>query len=174
MEEYNRSLCCSKMGLGNMGFAYANRSACFFNMTMFDKCLMDIDFAIKAGFSDQENERMMEKLENRRIDCNKLIDEGEIVRTAEPKLSYAPNPKVSVFANAVKIQTHPFFQTREVIATEDLRVGDTILVEPIYIGESLVEKYKTCTFSLKFDTNLIPCGHCTIAMFCPNCVSNKN
>lgn len=79
-QEYNRSLCYSKMGLGNMGLAYANRSACFSNMKMYDKCLIDIDLAIKAGFPDQKIEELMEKLKNRRIDCNKLIDEDELVR----------------------------------------------------------------------------------------------
>lgn len=140
---------------------------------MYKQCLIDIDLAIKAGFPDQKKECMMEKLENRRIDCNKLIDDGDFVETVNPKLSYAPNPKCPQFANTVKVQTHEFFQTREVIATANLKVGDTILVEPIYVGEAPVGKYKTCTFCLKCDTNLFPCEDCIIAMFCSNCERNN-
>lgn len=49
MDYYNKSLCFAENGSPNISLAYSNRSACFFNMKMFDKCLIDIDLAIKTG-----------------------------------------------------------------------------------------------------------------------------
>lgn len=50
MELYTQSLCYAQPGTQNVGLAFANRSSCFFEMKMYDKCLRDIELAEKANY----------------------------------------------------------------------------------------------------------------------------
>lgn len=168
MEQYNKSLCFAKPGSENISLAYANRSACFYHMEMYDKCLIDIDLAKKANYP----QRLMEKLDDRQAKCQKFINDGRLVQTHVPKLSFKPNKAIPVLANSVKVE-YDDRRGRRIVATEDLNIGETIFLEPSYVGESYAEKYKTCSICLHLNENLVPCADCTVAMFCyGKCDSN--
>lgn len=169
MVNYNKCLRFAESESENIGFAYANRSACYFNMKMYDKCLIDIELAKNGNYP----ERLMEKLNKRRRECEELIKNGRSIGDNEPKLSFEPNKDYPALANSVKIETSEHDGYR-VIATEKLSVGQTIFVEPYYVGELYAEKSMTCNICLKSNGNLIPCKYCTAAMFCHGkCTNNE-
>lgn len=167
MEQYNKSLCFAENKSENISLGYGNRSACYFHMEMYDKCLIDIELAKKADYP----QRLMEKLNKRRIESEKLI--GKCVADPKPKLSFEPSKQIPVFANSIKIEPNDRDGHR-LIATTDLHVGETIFLEPSYVGESYAEKYLACNICLNLNENLIPCTKCTVAMFCHDKCENND
>lgn len=169
VEFYNRSLCFTEIKGENISLAYANRSACFFDMKMYDKCLIDIQLAIKSGYP----QNLMEKLEKRRKDAEKFINQGLQVQANKLKSKFEPNERIPMLANSVH-----FVRDREgdpkLIAKKNLQVGQMILMEPYYVGESYVGKYTTCNICLKSTANLIPCSKCVVAMFCHGVCENND
>lgn len=65
MKFYNNSLCTAEIASENVSLAYANRSLCFLKLSMYDKCLVDIELAINANYPKQ----LWSKLEERRAFC---------------------------------------------------------------------------------------------------------
>lgn len=161
MDKYNRSLCFAENDSENVALAYANRSSCYLRMEMYDKCLVDIDLAKKAKYP----EHLDAKLEKRRSDCVKSIDDGIQSVSREAKLSYESHKDYPGLVNSLMIVNDSKYG-RGVFTTEDIDVGVTVLLEQMYIGESYVRKYETCTVCLKSNTNLVPCSTCTFAMLC--------
>lgn len=161
MKQYNFALCFAKHGSEEMALIYANRSACFYNLKMYEKCLIDIELAKKANYP----ESLMEKLNTRKVNADDLIAKGLSVAGYNPKLSYDVSEQIPVMANAVKIDIDEH-RGRRVIATKDLSVGEIILSEPIYVGQSIGGEYTCCNICVKDAANLIPCKNCTRAMFC--------
>ncbi len=161
MDKYNRSLCYAENDSENIALAYANRSSCYIYMKLYDKCLVDIDLAKKANYP----EHLESKLKKRGEDCVKSIGDGLQSPNVEAKLSYEPHKDYPGLANNLVIVSNPK-HGRGVFTTKDLDVGETVLLEPMYFGESFVRKYETCTVCLKSNINLVPCKKCTFAMLC--------
>lgn len=161
IECFNKCLAFAEIGSDIHGNAFAKRSSCFYHLKMYDKCLIDIELAKKANCS-----RNHMKALNQRIDeCKKFVNDGNLMQSNGPQLSYEPNEQLPILANAVTIEITPGGQQR-IIANADLKVGDTIFVEQCDIGETHASKYKNCALCFKSTENLIPCGQCTAAMFC--------
>lgn len=168
MKLFNKSLCFAENGSEAMGLAYASRSAWFFQKKMFKKCLTDMELAKENNYP----ERLMHKLESRKIKCQKLMEtEEDAGEVADPKLSYEPNEMFPCLANVVDIRNNAEFG-RHIVATEAIGVGETIMVEPCYYGDTLKNRYKLCNICLKENGNFIPCKKCTQALFCPECFEN--
>lgn len=161
MDKYNRSLCYAENDSENIALAYANRSSCYLYMKMYDKCLVDIDLAKKANYP----EHLESKLKKRAEDCLKSIDDDLQATNIEAKLSYEPHQDYPGLVNNLVVVSVPKYG-RGVFTTKDLDVGETVLHEPMYFGESFVRKYETCTVCLKSNINLVPCKKCTFAMLC--------
>lgn len=70
MKYYNLSLRFAEIGTENVGLAIANRSHCFLKLEMFDKCITDIDMALKANYPKNKTA----KLEDRRAYCLQQIE----------------------------------------------------------------------------------------------------
>ncbi|XP_037046215.1 SET and MYND domain-containing protein 4-like [Bradysia coprophila] len=168
MECYNKSLCFAAMGAEPMGLAYANRSACFLEMKMFKRCLADIELAQQNKYPG----KLMKKLENRKMECLKLMesedDQGE---RWSAKLDFEPNVKVPCMASVVDFRSNDV-SGRHIVATEDIEIGKTVMVEQCYFGVTQYDHYKICNICLKVNQNLVPCSKCTSALFCPDCKEN--
>lgn len=170
MECYNKSLCLSEVGSENISLAYANRSTCFLEMKLFDRCLFDIDLAINAGYPKDK----MDKLEKRRSDATKAIEDGHLVQPHNLNSHFNSNKKVPVVDNAIQIENDPENgNNKRFIAAEDISVGQTIYMEPCLIGVPLAGKYLMCNICLHQNECLMPCNKCTVAMFCVKCKKNK-
>lgn len=160
-EKYNRSLCFAENGSEHVGLAYANRSACYFKLKMYNECLIDIELAKKANYP----EHLMPKLEKRKDECLKAIAEGKQVQINVPKLSYERHTQFPGMANVLEMKVDGEIG-RHIVTTKDLNIGETIILEDIYIGEVFTTKFEKCAMCLKSNANLIPCSTCTFTLLC--------
>lgn len=168
MEMYNRSICAAEtMPSRTISLAYANRSACFFGMKNYDKCLIDIDLAKKANYPLN----LMPKLDQRKEDCLQFIASGDQVVPFVPKLSFESHEKFPCMANILEIKRNDEFG-RHITSKCDIAVGQTVLIEEAYMTAHRYEKFRRCDSCMKKDVNLIPCNKCSQAMFC--CIECQN
>lgn len=166
---YNKSLCYAENESENIGFAYANRARCYLLMGMYEKCLIDLRLAKQNNYP----EHMMYKLQYREQMCMEAqkSNEGDTSEKSDQKLDYQANEKFPCLANVVKIQNNSQYG-RHLVATEDIEVGNTVMVEQCYFGEIVKNPYDSCNICLKRNGNFIPCKTCANAMFCSDCVNN--
>lgn len=168
MEFYNKSLCFATMGSESMGLAYANRSACFLEMKMFERCLVDIELAERNKYP----RKLMYKLRSRKVECLELMkSEEDQGASGSPKLDFQPNEKFPCMASVVDFQTNAEFG-RHIVATEDIEIGKTLLVEQSYFGVTQYDHHQLCNICLKKNLNFVPCPTCTNAQFCADCKDN--
>lgn len=158
---YNTSLCYAENFTESVGLAYGNRSACFLHLQMYEKCLTDIDLAIKAKFPEQ----YMPKLEKRKADCLKLIEENGQSAIKEIEMSFEAHANYHGMANVLQIQQSVKYG-RHVTATEKVGVGKVLFMEKAFLSTH-EGKYKRCDACWKTNVNLVPCTKCTSALFCP-------
>lgn len=158
---YNKSLCFAENGSENIGLAFGNRSACFFNLKMFNKCLIDIDMALKSNYPD----RLVEKLETRRNNGLKLIEDGLEFVPNVPVLTFEPKMMFPSMGNILQIEKNKKFG-RLIKTNADVAVGETVLVEKAYVNKVIIDKYIRCNICYRLETNLVPCKDCTDDMFC--------
>lgn len=169
MDKYNRSLCYAESDSGNVAFAYANRSSCYLRMKMYDKCLIDIELAKKANYPKHLNH----KLEKRVMECKESKEDSSPADSNEAKLSYESHKDCPGMASNLRIVSDSKYG-RGVVTTKDIDVGETVVLEKMYFGESYVRKYETCTVCLKSNINLVPCGTCTFALRCYDVCKNAD
>lgn len=160
---YNRSLCLAKLGSEQMGIAYAKRAQCFFQLKMYDKCLMDLDL---ARFSSYPKEHF-DLLSMREEECLKKMADGTVTASIIPALSFNPHKKYPEMANVLKIHRASDDQW-QIVATKDICVGQIILVEKSFVS-TFTESYKKCCVCSITLTNLVPCNGCSKALLCAEC-----
>lgn len=161
MERYNESLCFAAQGSKNVGWAYANRSACFFNMKKYKECLVDIELAKSGGYSDC----LIPKLDERKIECLKRIEEDPQSSQPTVKLSFEPHKDFPCMANVLEIKRSGN-GNYAVVAKEDIGERQTIMIDKPYLSYLYKRYGSKCSICLKDETNLVPCKKCAIAMFC--------
>lgn len=166
LECYNQSLCFAETDTENVPLAYGNRSACFFRMKIYDKCLIDIELAKESNYPKEK----LPKLEERQVKCSKLIETQ--IHQMKPKLDFEPDEKFPGMANILQIKRN--VEMGRYISTKfDIDVGQIVLIEPFFVASpwsatqfSFDEKYKGCNVCLNRESNLVPCKECTSALFC--------
>lgn len=164
-ENWNMSLCFAKNRSKLLGVIYRNRAMYFFKMKMFKNCLIDIELA-------REHHCPLEKLTEMHNVCLMSFqmqkDQSECV---EPKLDFKANANFPSLSCNVEILYNNEYG-RHVIATDNIGVGKTVMVERSYLGENALDRYKTCTICRKTRINLKPCRSCTKALLCLDCETN--
>ncbi|XP_055296607.1 uncharacterized protein LOC129565611 [Sitodiplosis mosellana] len=160
---YNDSLCYAEPGSENISLAYANRSACFLHLKKYAQCLVDIELAESAGYPAH----LMPKLQKRKADCLKLIEEGAQEPDDRLKLSFEADKNFPCMVNVLKIEKNAKGNLI-MVAKEDIGVGKTIAAEKSF-ATCLYSKFGwRCNICMKEDANLKPCNKCNVAMFCSN------
>lgn len=71
LDFYNQSICWAEDTGEELAIGYANRSAVYFEWKLYDLCIENINFAVQAGCP----ERLMDKLNQRKAECEKCISE---------------------------------------------------------------------------------------------------
>lgn len=61
IECYNKAICFAETGSEELSLAFANRSAIYFGLHLYDACLKNIKIAKEAGYP----KRLMRKLDER-------------------------------------------------------------------------------------------------------------
>lgn len=168
IESYNGSLCFAEIGaVESISLAYANRSACFLQLKMYDECLADIQLAIQSKYP----EKLMPKLEKRKAICLEQIGRNDRSATIGAELSFESNENFSCMANVLQIKHTDEFG-RHITAKSDIGVGKIVLKENATL--SIGDKYRRCDTCWKSNVNLIPCTKCTSVLFCPGqCEQNQ-
>lgn len=165
MKFYNESLCYAKIESKTLGLAYANRANCFLKLKMFKKCLADIELALANHYPEHQ----AKKLEARKMECLKLMEiEDDQSDSNAAELDFEANEQYPCLANVVTMQKNDEIG-HHLVATADIEVGKTVMIEQCYVGVTKNDHYKLCNVCLKENQNLIPCKKCTSALFCADC-----
>jgi hypothetical protein len=176
--KYNESLSHAVEASEAMGLAYANRSAVYFEMKLYEKCLKNIELAKENGYP----EKNMHILEKRSLKCVELInDQGDQEEKLENpfdfvKLSHKENPRLPFVVDCLELKQNEEFG-RYIVATRDFNVGEILAIEdPFfrviksdsrYNSCQEMNKYQRCAVCLKDNLmDLIPCSTCVSTMYC--------
>lgn len=174
MQEFNITLLSAPRWSDEIGLAYANRSACFFQLNMFQECLADIKMAKRSNYPVH----LMNKLDARASKCEAL--KGANVKSVlfspcKPSLSFEEHDKFAGVANCLEIRKNDEFG-RHVVATSDLKIGQTILIEqpfsivPQKCCGNYFDRCFHCFGKLK---NFITCENCITGFYCnEDCMRN--
>lgn len=173
---YNKSLCSAENGSEAMGMAYANRSAVYFELKLYDKSLANIDRARTSGYPN----RKLRTLDARTRKCLEKITtgcEGDAVNNPYDfiKLSYEFNPKISNVANCLELKTNEKFG-RHIVTNQELKVGDIVAMEQPYFKIIKCDSrydccedtnaFQRCAFCLRSNLlELIPCETCSCSTY---------
>lgn len=165
---FNESLCFAEKGSQNIGIAYANRSACFFNLKMFDKCLIDIDLAIENNYP----KHLVWQLEKRKQICLQYCANETPAQEYTLTLDFGANERFMGLSSAVKIQKDAD-NLPSVVASQNIDVGQIVGIDEAFTKTSYTIYGWKCNICLRSSPNLVPCKKCTTAMFCSECVDNN-
>lgn len=174
LELFNKSVCFAPEGSNQLCKAYADRSAVYFSLKMYDLCLKNIKMARKNKYPNS----LMFRLDDREAKCmNEMENRNEKLKNEfnglKPKLSYPAHEKLPFIANCLDVTF-----TRDtgycVVATTDLKVGDVVAIEKPFCASSMDFIHNICCANCykENDLDLIPCSNCHFAMFCsPQCLA---
>lgn len=190
LELYNQSLCFAEIGSVNVGLAYAGRSACFSQMQMHDKALIDVEFAKISKLP----ERLMLQLKERKRQSLKILNSIEQSKTLEissspeyseihsknlinnlksdSKSNYSGNPNYPCMSDVLELQQNQRFG-RHLIAKCDIPAGQTVLIEEDFVSIRS-DSRRVCYTCFHDNSNLIACPQCPDAMFCSADCMNRN
>lgn len=167
LEFYNKSLCFASTRSQNIALAYGNRSAVYFELKDFGKCLENTKLACDAGYPTEKLGRLME----RKRRCVESMKQQQASDDDDPwnffKLTYPPNKKYPAIAGCLELHKNEKYG-RHIIANRDLMPGDIIAIEETPFNGLTVEgSYIHCANCLKSNKmSLIPIETCARAMFC--------
>lgn len=168
--KYNESLCFAEHGSENLGLTYANRSAVYFEMKLYEKSLKNIEHA-RQNCYPKENFIVLEKREEK---CRDFLKTQKEKSAFEPwkffKLSYPPNKKLPFVAECLEVKINEKYG-RHVITNAALNVGDIVVIEKPFCSILLSQSklynipesniFQRCSGCLKENSlDLIPCSSC--------------
>lgn len=172
--KYNESLCFAEPESENVGLAYANRSAVYYEQRLYDRCLRNIELA-KSQHYPENNFGILDKREEK---CKEMMMK-EIRKSLDPwnfyKLSYPPNKKIPFIVDCLELKSSEKFG-RYVVTNRSLKVGDIVSIEKPFCSVLLSESkfhaipdsniYQRCTGCLRDNgLDLIPCISCSKGLF---------
>ncbi|XP_031617133.1 uncharacterized protein LOC116337000 [Contarinia nasturtii] len=159
-ELFNQALRFIDKKSPQMGVIFLKRAQCFFNMNMYEQCSADAYLARESNFPNN----FLSDLDEYHNNCFEFIKQNE--RKAQTiKLSIDADKEYPCMANVVKIIKNDI-HGMEVVATSDIDIGQTILVEEAFTSISNSFDTTTCFTCQKTCANFIPCERCVDVMFC--------
>lgn len=175
--KYNESLCFAVVGSEAVGLAYANRSAVYFELKLFDKSLSNIELA-KSNNYPEKNFPILDK---RTEKCHEQIKAENVTRQdTSPydfiKLSDDAKPTLPFVASCLELKTSEKFG-RFIITNRDIKVGEIVAIETPHFrvlkSDQRYErcqqfnKFQRCSFCLEDNSmDLIPCEGCSSGSSC--------
>lgn len=182
--KYNESLCFAEAESENLGLAYANRSACFFEMKLYDKCLTNVKLARENGYP----EKNLDTLKKREQKCIEAIKQQRTESKPTDalsffKLSHPHNKKLPFVSECLELNIDKKYG-KHIVTNRALKVGDVVAIDtPKFKVIKADSRYATCFESnvlqrcgncLKDNLlSLIPCTSCCKTMYCSiDCMSS--
>lgn len=148
----NKSVCFAESPQ-SLSAAFADRSAVYLQVKMFEKCLENIELSRSHGKID--------KLKDREEKCRELMTNSFDDPYKFFQLTYPANDKIPFIVNCLELrESHKF--GRYVVSNKNLRIGDVICIEePFY---KFIDKefcYRRCANCLSSNSfSLISCSTC--------------
>lgn len=159
--EYNKSICCAPSKSKELGLAYANRSAIYFEVQMYRKCIDNISMARGSCYPHDK----IKTLDDREEKCRQQLKTGLPDENFDVwdffKLSYKANKKIPFIIDGLELDEDKK-HGRMIVTTRDLKAGNVIAIEePCFmVLDDIALKYR-CSFCLKNNHySLIPCEKC--------------
>lgn len=163
MLKYNESLCYAEPNTETMGLAYANRSAIYFEMKLFDNCLRNINLA-KDNKYPGPNAEILSKREEKCLMALKQLNREECAPDNQPffKLSYPSHKKIPFIIDCLELKQDNTYG-RHIVTNKSLKIGDIVAIEKsfckIVLNEFIQQICSWCFNSNMMD--LLPCHMCT-------------
>lgn len=166
--KYNESLCFARLGSENLGLAYANRSAVFFEMKLFGNSLKNIALAREFHYPPTK----MEILTQREEKCQDMSKQQ--IQPINPwnffKLSHKTNRKLRCAIDYLEFRSNDKFG-KHIVTSRNIKVGDVLVIEKPFCSVLLSEsrfveidrtnKFQRCAECLMDNQlDLIPCESC--------------
>lgn len=167
---YNLSLLHSPLNSTAYYLAVSNRSAVYYSMKKYKACLNDIDTVISMNVPQELSNR----LKKRKTLCEQALLKENEKNEAHPDLNNVLSLKCSkdsryLSASSKLEVTFSKEMGRQVIAKEDINVGEVLVDEEPYFVLLLKSQYLlACSYCLSRNLNLLPCDSCCYALYCSN------
>lgn len=163
---YNKSICYAKTDTEDLSVGYANRSAVYFELKLYDICLQNIELARNESAYPM---RLDEKLQRREAKCHELLASHDTKPSKPliPELSFPPHDRIPFIADCLELHQNEKYG-RHVVATRDIQIGQIIAIEePFCTTVDVDQQYECChNCGLENCQSLIPCRNCPHVMFC--------
>lgn len=170
LECYNQSLCFAESGSKFFGLAYANRSAVYSELKLYENCLRNVELAKQNRYPTES----LHKLQKREDLCMVMINNKDNLTPSNVpigaeylKLNHKANEKLPFIADCLEMKTSKVFG-RYITTRSPLRPGDIVCSEDPFTKVLLPScRYKYCANCLSDNfLDLIACSDCTSTMFC--------
>lgn len=165
LHNYNKSLCHAHPNSLEFALCFANRSAVYFEIEAYERCLENIELAINFGYPKDK----LETLGDRHERCREILlclEEATTEKEEEDKdsllkLSHPSHAKIPFIVDCVEMRSTKSFG-RHLVTTRDLKAGDVIAIEkPFHKFIMNDSRYSHCANCLKSEKmNLFPCCEC--------------
>lgn len=160
--KYNESLCFAEPETENLGLAYANRSAVYFEMKLYDKCMMNVKLARDNHYKNHE---ILNKREEK---CAEMMKSQKVENSVENvfKLSHLENKNLRFIADCLEMKNDKKFG-RHIVTNRALKVGDILAIEEPFckiVQERFI--HQRCAGCFKDNLlDLLPCSGCKKCKF---------
>ncbi len=163
---YNKGLCHAEKRSEFLSLCYSNRSMCFLQLGLYDKCLVDIRLAKSGNCPDAS----LKKLELREKKCLEMLTSQ--AHSSEKSLCGAER-ELPFISSGIIIEKNPKYG-RMIVAIQGIKMGDTLVVEENYIRTEKSFDFNKCTQCSNLQMNFVPCEKCIGAMYCDKLCEQKN
>lgn len=173
LKQYNESLCYAVTDSEAMGIAYANRASVFLTTGHFEFCMDNIELALQHGCPSD----MYEKLQKRKEDCLRLMEQNLVKQMRQvtlsdstytlPPLSHEPNEKIPFIVDCIEL-TKTEQRGRGLVTKKDLKPGDILILEEPFLKTLKEDRLYTHCFNCMQSNalNLKPIPDSNRVMYC--------
>uniref|UniRef100_A0A1Q3EWI9 SET domain-containing protein n=1 Tax=Culex tarsalis TaxID=7177 RepID=A0A1Q3EWI9_CULTA len=162
--KYNESICFAEAGSDQLGMAFANRSAVFFEQGEYEFALANIALAKRHKYP----ENLMPKLVAREHNCREKLESKKEVTIPRMAINVNVNPKIPFVADGITMKVFNDEQGRGLVAEREFQAGAVILDEKAVLTLTTLDaQYSYCGHCGKPLTySLIPCPGCVSFSYC--------
>lgn len=172
---YNKSLCHAEKDTSALGLVYANRSAIYLEMKLYERSIKNIQLALKHNYPKEKICSLMQR-QDRCVNMMRNENESQEYDPAKFfKLSHLANNRYPYISNCLELRWNEEYG-RHVISNIPLNIGDIIAVDTSFYKVLWSDPskdnysdnvcYQFCAFCLKSNClDLKSCAECSKSMF---------
>lgn len=156
---------CFAVSDQNLAYSYANRSAVYLELKLYELCVENITMAKEKNYPLTKIHKLTERVDVCMANIPEVIQPSKTALFFQP--SYTTNPKTPNIVDCLELRKDQKFG-KGIFTTRDLNPGVMLCVEePVMIKNDDNERYVRCSqcFSCNF-MSLMPCQDSTSFMFC--------